>query len=230
MTLALIDADFLLYICTYHPEKELTLDEVILKADTYIKGMFINTNCTHYIGALTDYSFRYRIYPLYKANRRTSIKPQWFKELKDYLIERYKFIKIHDFEGDDIVYSYHLKYPQAIMVSSDKDIHNCVCGTHYNPITNASKVVSPEEADYNFWLSTLTGDTADNIKGIPGIGKATASKIIKLGDNYIHLVIDEYIKKFGELEGIEQFYINYRCLKLEKIKDEDILDPIPIVQ
>ena len=80
-----------------------------------------------------------------------------------------------------------------------------------------------EEAENYFWKSMMVGDTADNIKGIAGIGPANAERIISnkpLFTSLRAIVLDEYCTKYGEDAGIINFYINYRCLK--------IVDTIPL--
>jgi hypothetical protein len=63
----------------------------------------------------------------------------------------------------------------------------------------------------------ITGDTADNIKGIVGKGISFADKLLlNINDeaNIRNLVFEEYINHYGEYKGIELFYKNYKLLKI----------------
>lgn len=60
-------------------------------------------------------------------------------------------------------------------------------------------------------------DAADNIKGIPGCGPKCFEKLappLEDNSNLAGKVLDKYIEKMGEEKGIEEFYKNYKCLKL----------------
>jgi 5'-3' exonuclease len=79
---------------------------------------------------------------------------------------------------------------------------------------------SIEDANYNFYVSLITGDTIDNIKGLSGRGIVFANKLLSdcRDDNdcykYINRIQGCYIQHLGEQQGINQFYINYNLLKL----------------
>jgi len=66
----------------------------------------------------------------------------------------------------------------------------------------------------------ITGDTTDNIKGIPGKGLAAANsiyefgKVVKAPKFLASSALVKYIEHFGEVQGIEEFYKNFKCLNL----------------
>jgi 5'-3' exonuclease len=64
------------------------------------------------------------------------------------------------------------------------------------------------------WTQVITGDSIDNIKGIPGKGSAFAAKVFKQDEPYRNLVLLSYILEFGEYKGIEEFTKNYKLIKL----------------
>lgn len=87
---------------------------------------------------------------------------------------------------------------EKIIVSADKDM-----------LTIPSKVyrngevieVSPEEANFNFLMQTLTGDITDGYPGCPGMGPVTAATALKglVGyEPYEHTI--ERGKRKGEIE------------------------------
>ena len=75
----------------------------------------------------------------------------------------------------------------------------------------------------------ITG-THNNTKGLPGKGPVFADKLfLNIDDveSYRNLVLNEYITKFGEENGINEFYVNYKCLKIkDSYEGIEFLEPI----
>lgn len=129
--------------------------------------------------ALSDRSsFRYAIFPGYKANRRKVRKPAGYPQLlqwlytaapsRDWSVERLANVEADDALG--ILYR-----PGDVIVSIDKDLLT-IPGLH---LRNGEFVeVSPLEADRNFYGQVLTGDTTDGYPGCPGVGKVGAEKLL----------------------------------------------------
>jgi DNA polymerase-1 len=144
-------------------------------------------------------NFRYEIYPEYKSNR-TQPKPRFLKEVKDYLIEKYRAEVSDGCEADDLLGIAQCKAlegyscvdaPVTIICSLDKDLR-MVPGMHYSfEISGTSKLgkqwtrpmevveVQPFEGLKRFYTQILTGDSTDGIKGAAGIGKVGAEKILR---------------------------------------------------
>jgi 5'-3' exonuclease len=136
-----------------------------------------------------DNNFRYEIYPEYKANR-TQPKPRFLKEVKDYLIEKYKAEVSDGCEADDLLGIAQCTSKDTIICSLDKDL-KMIPGMHYSFEIRGTSVlgkewvrpmeiaeVTPEEALKRFYTQVLVGDSTDNIKGAAGIGPKKAEKII----------------------------------------------------
>lgn len=142
--------------------------------------------------------------------------------VKDYLMQAYKCNYVKDeLEADDLVVIYKkmlLDKYEPIIVSSDKDILNLE-GKHYNPRTNKWVITNKEEAKRYFWESMLIGDSADNIKGCQGVGPAGAKRILDVSTEYKHTVLSKYCDTYGEHKGINEFYKNYNCLRMEDTYD-----------
>lgn len=67
--------------------------------------------------------------------------------------------------------------PSCIIASTDKDL-DLIPGWHYNFVKGVKYFVDDEEAIYNFYYQCLVGDTADGVKGVPGIGPKKAAAIL----------------------------------------------------
>lgn len=232
----LIDADFIPYIVCYNKvgEPEKTLEEAISSANSYLQGLINSTNIDEFHLYFTiGKNFRYNIYPEYKTNRKNNEKPPFFNEVRDYLIKEYNGIHGYNLEADDLLVIYKNKYiatrESYVVISTDKDITN-LFGCNYDIKNNMINLVTQDFADRYFWKSMITGDTADNIKAIPGKGPAFAEKLfLNIDDveSYRNLVLQEYINKFGEELGIDEFYKNYKCLKIkDSLENIEFISPI----
>lgn len=239
--IALIDADFIIYYTAsgkkvlgengeYKREEgrlvyeDKTWEEVRSDIDNLITVILRRLKVKWYIGALTEGKcFRYDIYPEYKGNRKKLVKPKWFSEAKQYLFEKWKFMAEPYLEADDIVNIYKKRLSdkyRCIIVSPDKDILSLE-GTHFDPKHMKFVDTTKEEAIYKFWTDMIVGQPSDFVKGVEGLGEVYTKKLF--GDStatltYPQLVLDTYINKYGEYNGILRFYESYRCLK---ILDED---------
>jgi 5'-3' exonuclease len=133
-------------------------------------------------------NFRYSIYPEYKANR-TQPKPRHLKDLKQYLVDKYAAVVSDNCEADDLLGIEQCANTDTIICSLDKDLR-MIPGNHYSfeisGKTNGTAWVRPAERVFvepieglrHFYAQCLIGDTADNVKGVYGIGKAKAARIL----------------------------------------------------
>jgi len=69
---------------------------------------------------------------------------------------------------------------ETVICTIDKDL-NMIPGLHYNwgKQDEGIVIINQEEADLFFFEQMLTGDAADNIAGIKGIGSITAKRLLK---------------------------------------------------
>lgn len=231
----LLDGDFLLYYATMgnkvldeqgNPVREdnkfvytnKTFEEVTRAADDIINNILDKADASYYIGYIgNSKSFRYDVYPEYKANRKNFSKPEWFKELKAYLKDEWKFTLLDNgLEADDavnIARNLLKKDYSVIITTNDKDLIKCIPGKYINPKDLSIIRTSKEKAYEAFWTSMITGDNVDNIKGIPKCGKAFAEKLFrdKNYEDFSDIVALSYRDKFGE-EGDYEFTKNYKLL------------------
>lgn len=224
----LLDSDFLIFTVVHC--KKLENGEVEVKSledckyllDKFIEDICTKVNATHCILAVTNKRcFRYKLWDGYKANRKYPEPPLHFEETRDYLLSKPNIIKDTDLEGDDIIVCFKSYLAgleiDSILVSPDKDVVLCQKGYHYNPRKGEFVTISSKEAARNFWISMVVGDSVDGIKGVPGKGKVFAEKLFEDGvetNVYPYRTLVTYTQHFGEDEGIEQFYLNYKMLHL----------------
>ncbi len=150
---------------------------------------------------------RHDEYPQYKANREAM--PEGLSESLPYIFKLLESFNIQvlskdGYEADDIIgtiaKSEEKKGFQVYMMTSDKDFAQLVSDNifMYRPATKweATSIWGVSEVLEKFQVQKINqvidflammGDSADNIPGIPGVGKKTAQK---------------FIKEFGSVEGL----------------------------
>ncbi len=148
-----------------------------------IQGVVKGAGAKAFRCVLTDEESNFRndlatIQP-YKGNRSGMEKPYHWRALRDWLESMPYTIIAKGEEADDVVS--RAMMAGHIGASNDKDLNNTP-GWHYNFIKGEKYYVSEDEAIRNFYTQCLTGDSVDNIPGIPRVGPATAAKI--LGTRY----------------------------------------------
>jgi 5'-3' exonuclease len=216
--LALIDCDSLLY------KNIESLDEYKDRIDELISQVVVDTNATHYkcfIEHPNNFTFRKILYPSYKINRRKAELPVNYREIKDYIIETYSPFIAVGVESDDAVIStlryVRENYPitEVVLAVNDKDYHTFPCTTYdlYYGRLGEIKVVSEEEANYNFWNQMIQGDASDGVLSIKGIGKKGAEKILSSSKNYFITTYRMYKSRYGR-HSRKHFEKSYNLLKL----------------
>ena len=196
----------------------------------------------------------------YKHNRKDKPKPILYQEIRDYLVNVHKATIVNGMEADDalsIVYtkSVHgdpvnvsldpnhevLKYPEECIIAAiDKDLRN-IPGKHINFDKRVAEnneykflVVSEEEGRHTFWKQCLTGDSSDNILGIPQMGPKKADALLdplrgKTEEEYFWAVYGAYKKYYGEKPFQYYRYDAYTdttaTFRKRELKPEDQITP-----
>ena len=161
----------------------------------------------------------------YKGNRVNLTKPLLFDKIKQFIIKEYKVNMVEGIETDDMVC---IKHWQAfkkckdiredmgtVLVSIDKDLMQ-IPGWYLNPDKfDKPRWIKPEGflklkrrpkkpskltggGEVWFYAQMLLGDTADNIKGIKGMGPVGVHDLLKplIGDpEALERAVWEYYKK-----------------------------------
>ena len=152
--------------------------------NNYVNSIRRNIACDSLLFAVKGKgNFRSDLYKQYKGNRK-DLEPDLKEALNyghQYMIEYHGAIPADGMEADDLVaiWSYEQKDMgfDGTIVGIDKDLKQ-IPGAHYNFVTNKHDFVTPEQGQLNLMLQCLTGDSADNIPGIKGIGPKKAEKIL----------------------------------------------------
>ncbi len=167
---------------------------------------------THF-AVIFDYSsktFRSELYPEYKANRSAppeDLIPQFGLIRQATVAFNLPCIEMEGFEADDIIATYCRLARETgadpTIVSSDKDLMQLVGPTvgMYDPMKDR-QIGIPEVIEK--WgvppekmidLQALTGDSVDNVPGVPGIGPKTAAQLLEqFGD------LDTLLARAGEIK------------------------------
>ncbi|MCX7122229.1 MAG: DNA polymerase I [Gammaproteobacteria bacterium] len=147
-------------------------------------------------------NFRHALYPEYKANRSAmaedlAVQIQPLHQLIELL--GFPLYQKSGVEADDVIGSlatqYAIQNKEVLIISGDKDLAQLL-GPHVR-IIDTMKNIEINDAhllekfgvcsDKIIDLLSLTGDTSDNVPGIPGVGPKTAAK---------------WLNEYGSLQGI----------------------------
>lgn len=222
----LIDADVLVYQVAFGC-KGYDLDEVCKVMDGYIYKIVEKFHGVPYTLILsnTDKTFRHDVAVTapYKGTRKAE-KPEWYNELREFLLTRWNTeMSPSGLEADDLI---GIKAnSQSIISTIDKDLKMIPAKWHYN--FTKDTVVKVKRNLYYFWHQMLTGDRADNIIGLTGIGekKATALlKGVKLKDMK-DVVMKEYQREFTD-KAEARFHENAQLLWILRHPKKTYLDYI----
>lgn len=179
----LIDADSLYFRIACSTQRQKDIRKGIKYTMNEIKR---NCGVNDYLCAVKgNGNFRNNVDPSYKGQRK-SLDPK-IKAAVEYgrqhMIKEYNAIEADDMEADDLVsiWAYEMMDSgrEPIIVAIDKDLLQ-IPGWHYNFVKKEPpRHIDEDEANLLLMLQCLVGDTADNIKGIKGVGPKKAAMILK---------------------------------------------------
>lgn len=194
----LLDADVVVYRASFGVEQNTdwgdgqhswhaNLNDVIPVVGLMVAEIRDMLNADKVVMALTcsdTPNFRKEFYPEYKMNRANTRKPLLWKATREYIIKKYDARIKANLEADDvlgIMATMPMPGCTRIIASIDKDFLS-VPGKFYNMKKKQMLEMTEAEADRNFMLQTLTGDSTDHYPGCPGVGPVGAAKILKFED------------------------------------------------
>tara|TARA_A100000172_G_scaffold54138_1_gene34406 strand:+ start:792 stop:1481 length:690 start_codon:yes stop_codon:yes gene_type:complete len=178
----LIDGDIIAYRAGFSSndlEVKDAEDKVDALIDTVIEDTeFLYTDYQVYLTGKGNYRFDLAKTLEYKGNRKDAPKPVHLKHVRNYLIDKYEAIVSKGEEADDLIAIAATQLEMnAVVASIDKDMLQIPC-FHYNLTRRELSAVSEFEGIKFFYTQILTGDKADNIKGLHRCGPVKAGKIL----------------------------------------------------
>lgn len=180
----LIDGDIFAYRAAFSCEDQ-GVEDALDKVDDLIQwsiyACVLEYDVEDYQVFLTGKgNFRYdiAISHEYKGNRKDVEKPQHLEAIRKHMIKAWEAVVSKGEEADDLIGIAATEGgKESIVVSIDKDMLQIPC-RHYNPNKKEFTVVSDFDGLKFFYTQILTGDRADNIVGLYGVGPKKAEKIL----------------------------------------------------
>lgn len=183
----LIDGDIVVYRCAYKSQEDREeyarysasqyLSDLI--SDLYVRLKDEPDYAVYLSGPSKDnYRHNYAVTAGYKEHRKNKPKPEHYDAIRAELIEKWDAVVSVGCEADDLIAIAATEKPGSVIVSIDKDFDQ-VPGLHYNPNKDLLYDVAPEDATRFLYEQILMGDSADNIKGIRGVGPKKAAKALE---------------------------------------------------
>jgi DNA polymerase-1 len=208
--LHLVDASFFVFRAYYSVTPEMTDGDgrpvnALYGFARFMGDLLERAKPTHVAVAFDESlasSFRNEIYPAYKANREPA--PEELKQQFGLCREFCRLLGLAEFadgvyEADDIIGAIATRMRDeghaSVLVTRDKDLAQLVregdefwdfAGDRrfgYADIEGKFGVRPERMADY----LALTGDSVDNIPGVPGVGPKTAAALLKVFESLDHL-------------------------------------------
>ena len=180
--IALLDADILCYrvgFATDNEHENTAIETMAVFLEDLL--MFDLVDCEEHELFLTgkvNYRHDIAVTAPYKGNRKDVKKPIHLPLLREYLQTAWGASVSDGQEADDDIAIRATELgDEAIIVSIDKDFMQ-VPTWHYNFVKREKKYVTPEEGLRFFYKQILTGDNADNIKGLHRVGDVRATKML----------------------------------------------------
>src|SRR5688500_12674854 len=188
---ALLDADFLVYRVCFAKGKDFL--QMLDMVDWYISDIIRCTEADEYkifLSGSTNFRKEVATIQEYKGTRKKE-KPEYYWDVRDYMIGTWKAEVSEGCEADDLCGLYQTE--DTIVVGEDKDLLT-IPGHHYRIKRkweeNYKLFVTEEEAKRNFFLQCLVGDTSDNVLGLLNPEKLHFKKPVKFSEETALQVLD----------------------------------------
>jgi len=232
--LIVFDADSIVFTVAWSFRTKKVDNLVKIKTNKFITDVLTNSGADDYIGFYaskeesTKPNFRYAIDPKYKANRPPTpdFVIKWGPTIRNEFSKKWNFIPVDGIESDDAVaiVANHYKndYDEIIIATFDKDLKQIPNTTFYNMKDHTMLDISELDAARNFYTQLIMGDSTDNIKGIPGMGRVAAKKLLKDCDTE-YAMFRKVVITYSEFENkLKEKILTAEYKKItEEIKDPD---------
>lgn len=224
----LVDGDVLMYRAGFGSKGDFIQTVELL--ESFLQSIYDKTNATDSKLILSGATnFRKQIDSNYKASRKETARPQYYKELREYSINELGAILSVDCEADDLLGA--LQTDETVICSSDKDCLQ-VPGYHYrfkkNWSDNELIYVDEDTSWLHFFTQCLCGDITDDIEGVKNPAKAhhknppnfssdSATKLLEglTKEQMLETVQEMYRLQYGD-EWFSFFDKNCRLLFIQR--------------
>jgi len=217
--IALIDSDILCYrvgFATNEESQSTAIESMAVFLEDLVLFDLLDTDGYElFLTGKTNFRNDIAVTAPYKGNRKDKAKPVHLQLLREYLVKSWNATVSVDQEADDDIAIRATELgDEALIVSIDKDFLQ-VPVWHYNFVKKEKKKVSVEEGLHFFYKQILTGDSADNIKGLHRVGPVKAEKMLE------GLTTEQQMYQCCvEAMGAERVLENARLLWLRRAYDE----------
>lgn len=208
----LIDGDMLAFRAASASEEAIKWDDsywTLFSDPEKAKGIFQNhveelmdhVECDDvHLAFSTPKCFRHDLNPNYKSNRKGKRKPMALKEVIQWCRSNWTSFVWDNLEADDVI-GIMATRPDTnyVVVSGDKDFRTIPC-EQYDYLRCQFFDISEEEADFNFFVQALSGDSTDGYGGLKGYGPKTSARLLEKQGATWETVRDAYITKGGNEE------------------------------
>jgi len=214
----------------WNPLPEHYVYDNIDKAMTYILEELNTDEFEVYLTGKDNY--RKELTDTYKAHRKDQRKPAHFDTAMEYIQNMWDAVIVNGMEADDML---GIRQMEGIdgRDNLDDPLPTCICtkdkdldmipGWHFNFGRGDLYSVSHADARRFFYKQLITGDRADNIWGIPGMGDKRADKFLDSipEEEWHDAILDLYVQhvppELGDPE--EVFSINKQLLWIKRTRD-----------
>lgn len=126
-------------------------------------------------------NFRYAVAKTtpYKGSREFTQKPKYLRKIREHLINAFGAELTDGYEADDAIGIASTELgARSFIATIDKDMDQ-LPGWHYDWVKDRVYRVSRKDADFNLYAQVLSGDSTDDVPGLPGIGPVKARKLLE---------------------------------------------------
>ena len=206
MSKLLLDGDIVAYRAAYSTNNDFA-EDAIDKIDEIIEYLLEDTMFEPNTELMEVFltgkgNFRFDLVDNYKANRSGVERPIHLQAIRDHMVENWGAVVSEGEEADDLIGIRATQIgPYAVVASIDKDMLQIPC-IHYNLWKKTWTKVSEWDGLLFFYEQILTGDKADNIIGLHGVGPVKAKKVIE-GATTERELFDRCVAKYdGDVDKV----------------------------
>jgi 5'-3' exonuclease len=233
--LIIIDADSIIFTVAWRFRSKKTKNLVKINTNKFISDVLSNSGADDFIGFFAKkdkddikLNFRYKVDPNYKSNRPKTpdFVIKWRPTIHTEFQDTWGFYPVEGMEADDAVAItaeyYRDQYKEIVIATFDKDLKQIPNSIFYNMKDHTQTKISEFDAAYNFYTQMIMGDSGDAIRGIPGVGKAGAKKVLKDKKTVCQMFIAT-VKEYSKTEDkLRKKLFKEKLAEVRKRVNEDV--------